>query len=132
MLRIVIDTNVIVSSMISPSGNPAKIMKLFFDRQVDAYYSEAIIFEYEDVLFRPHFKFNAEDIDLVFDTLKEFGIFTEPEISSEEMPDEDDRVFYDAAKTNETYLVTGNKKHYPDESFIVTPAEFLKIFGEDI
>jgi predicted nucleic acid-binding protein len=43
------------------------------------------------------------------------------------MPDEDDRVFYDAAKTADAYLITGNSKHYPKESFILTPSEFLKL-----
>jgi len=40
--------------------------------------------------------------------------------------DEDDRIFYDTAKSANAVLVTGNKKHYPDESFIMTPAEFLE------
>lgn len=131
MLKIVADTNVIVSSMISPGGNPARVMFLFFERRVDLYYSGDIMFEYEDVLFRPRLKFAAGDVNSLLDTIKEFGIFTNPEISSVEMPDESDRVFYDAAKSNGAYLVTGNKKHYPDEPFILTPTEFLDKFGND-
>jgi putative PIN family toxin of toxin-antitoxin system len=129
MLKIVIDTNVVVSSMISKAGNPAKIMKLFFERQVELYYSEDIMLEYEDVLFRAHFRFNAGDIELLFGTIKEIGVLVKPDMSSAEMPDEDDRVFYDAAKAGEAFLVTGNKKHYPDEPFILTPAEFLERFS---
>jgi len=132
MQKIVADTNVVVSAIMSKTGNPAKIMKLFFTRQIDIYYSDAIMFEYEDVLFRPHFKFDTADVYSFFTAMKEFGIFMEPEISTAEMPDEDDRAFYDAAKTSGAYLVTGNIKHYPDEPFIITPAEYLKITGEDI
>ena len=42
------------------------------------------------------------------------------------MIDEDDRIFYDTAKTAKAYLITGNKKHYPQENFIFTPADFLE------
>jgi hypothetical protein len=41
------------------------------------------------------------------------------------MPDESDRVFYDVAKTAGAYLITGNTKHFPQEPFILTPAEFV-------
>ena len=131
MLKIVIDTNIIVSSMLSPAGNPAKIMQLFFERRVDLYYSESIMFEYGNVLFRPRLKFNAGDVNSLFDVITKIGILTEPEISSAAMPDEDDRVFYDAAKSNGAFLITGNKKHYPDEPFILTPSDFLEKLEND-
>ena len=43
------------------------------------------------------------------------------------MTDEDDRAFYDTAKNNDAYLVTGNTRHYPNESFILTPTEFMRL-----
>ena len=128
MQKIVADTNVVVSAIMSKTGNPAKIMDLFFTRQVDVYYSDAIMLEYEDVLFRPHFKFDTADVYSFFTAMKEFGIFMEPEISTAEMPDEDDRAFYDAAKTINAYLITGNLKHYPDEPHIIPPARFVEMF----
>ena len=45
--------------------------------------------------------------------------------------DADDRIFYDAAKDNEAFLITGNTKHYPDEPFILTPAQFLEKFDSE-
>jgi len=47
------------------------------------------------------------------------------------MPDESDRIFYDAAKAVNAYLVTGNQKHYPENTQIVTPARFEK-FSERV
>jgi hypothetical protein len=41
------------------------------------------------------------------------------------MPDEDDRVFYDVARTDEVILITGNKKHYPTSPQILSPAEYI-------
>jgi predicted nucleic acid-binding protein len=43
------------------------------------------------------------------------------------MPDEEDRKFYNVAKSSGAFLITGNIKHFPPESFIVTPADFLKV-----
>jgi predicted nucleic acid-binding protein len=48
----------------------------------------------------------------------------EPSIIS--MTDEDDRIFYDTAKASNAFLITGNIRHFPQESFILTPANFLK------
>ena len=48
------------------------------------------------------------------------------------MPDEDDRVFYDTAVKAEAYLITGNKKHFPLEPFIVYPVNFLRIYREAV
>ncbi|MDR3270840.1 MAG: hypothetical protein LBT32_04945 [Peptococcaceae bacterium] len=43
------------------------------------------------------------------------------------MIDEDDRVFYDAAKSVGAYLITGNIKHFPQGPFILTPLAFLEV-----
>ena len=58
------------------------------------------------------------------------GVCVQPEISDIPLPDESDRIFYDTAKAVNAYLVTGNLKHYPEESQIVTPARFVEIFGK--
>ena len=51
-----------------------------------------------------------------------FTAFPEP------MPDEYDRVFYEIALTNEdSFLVTGNSKHYPNTPQVITPSEFLNV-----
>jgi len=41
--------------------------------------------------------------------------------------DETDRIFYDTAKNTASILITGNIRHYPNEKFILTPTEFLKL-----
>jgi predicted nucleic acid-binding protein len=43
------------------------------------------------------------------------------------IPDEEDRKFYNVAKSSGAFLITGNIKHFPSESFIITPADFLRI-----
>jgi len=48
------------------------------------------------------------------------------------MPDEDDRVFYEVSLSNEdSFLVTGNLKHYPTSPRVITPAAFIDIIYEN-
>jgi putative PIN family toxin of toxin-antitoxin system len=60
MTRVVLDTNVIASALLSPHGNPAKILALLFSEDIQVYYCDDILAEYEDVLSRPSLKINAE------------------------------------------------------------------------
>jgi len=53
------------------------------------------------------------------------GVLVDPIVSKVTLPDESDRMFYDAALENNAILITGNLKHYPNEKFIMTPTQFL-------
>lgn len=125
--RIVLDTNVLVSALLSPEGNPAKIYKMFLTRALSLVYSADIFEEYQDVLYRPRLRIPANDAEIVLAAIRQYGEMVTPAPSKIDMTDEDDRVFYDAAKSVATYLISGNKKHYPDEPFILTPTEFLEL-----
>ncbi|MCL2420513.1 MAG: putative toxin-antitoxin system toxin component, PIN family [Defluviitaleaceae bacterium] len=125
--RIVIDTNVIVSALLSRNGNPAKILDRVLVGELIIVYSEEILEEYEDVLYRPKLKISYEDADTLIADICLHGEEVWPTSSLIPMPDEDDRCFYDAAKMAGVYLVTGNAKHYPVDSFIVAPADFVKL-----
>jgi putative PIN family toxin of toxin-antitoxin system len=125
--RVVLDTNVLVSALISPSGNPAKVYKLFFTGIVVLVYSGSILAEYRDVLRRPYLRIPEGDADMVLNAILSHGECVEPAPSEFPMVDEDDRIFYDAARAADAYLITGNMRHYPDESFILAPTEFLEL-----
>jgi len=125
--RVVLDTNILVSALMSPSGNPAKIYKMFFSGALVLVYSESILTEYNDVLYRPYLRVSAEDANMVIRAVWLRGEYVEPVPSAFPMADEDDRIFYDAARNVAAYLVTGNTRHYPKETFILTPTEFLKL-----
>jgi len=126
MLSVVIDTNVIVSAIISPTSSPGQIMELTMGGKLRFYYSVNIMDEYEDVLFRPKFNFNPRTVSQLLDFIVDYGHFVNPTPSAIILPDESDRIFYDAAKTTNSYLITGNIKHYPIEPHIVKPTDFLR------
>ena len=126
-----VDTNVLVSAFLSPKGKPAQILSLITEGALLLCHNQAIFDEYEDVLSRPGFVFEVtpEERRFVLDTLKTRGLSCNALISSDfPMKDESDRKFYDVAKAAEAFLVTGNKKHYPDEPFIVIPRDFINTF----
>jgi putative PIN family toxin of toxin-antitoxin system len=126
-LRAVLDTNILVSALLTKHGNPAKIYRMFLAQMLDIVISKDIIVEYEDVLHRPRLAIPVPDADTVLAVICQYGKTVQPIPSTVALPDEDDRVFYDTAKTGNAYLVTGNTKHYPKEPFILTPAQFIEL-----
>jgi putative PIN family toxin of toxin-antitoxin system len=123
--QIVLDTNVIVSALLSPQCNPAKVLKMVVSGELLICHNSQIFSEYHDVLVRPKLKINREDSLNVLDMLFRIGMVITPTFSAIPLPDEADRIFYDTAKACGAALVTGNQKHFPQESWIVTPPELI-------
>jgi len=127
MISAVLDTNVFVSGFLSAHGNPAQIINAFKERFFNLFYCKEILAEYRDVLYRAKLGLNPNDVNTFLDEINKIGFPVIPNMSSIPFADEDDRVFYDTAKTAGAYLVTGNIKHYPAEQFILLPADFIKL-----
>ena len=127
----VIDTNVLVSAMLKWNSVPGNVMELVFDGPIIPVYNAEILKEYREVLSRPKFHLTKEIVDDVLDNLEHRGISVDAETIDIVLPDPKDRVFYEVVlegrKTEEAYLVTGNIKHFPIETFIVTPRKMLDI-----
>ena len=131
-MRLVLDTNIIISALINPRGRPSQIIKMILTRKAELCYNSAILSEYEKVAMRPKFSklIDSKKVHRFFILLKSIGIPFDPIPSSIKLPDESDRVFYDTAKGSGSILITGNIKHFPKESFVMTTAEFLEFFRE--
>jgi len=124
MTNIVLDTNIIVSAALSPTGYPAQIAALISNtKKVQVFYSIAISNEYKKVLAYERLNIAPKTQTTMLATLKEFGILISPPISTMPIPDESDRTFYDTAKASGSILITGNLKHYPAEAFILKSGE---------
>ena len=130
----VIDTNVLVSALFSISGNsnPSIIIRKIIDGVITPLYNEDILAEYEEVLNRDKFPFRKADIDWLISAFLDYGIsLVRTAIADEIFIDKDDIVFYEVALSKEdSFLVTGNIRHFPKKPFIVTPAEMLTIIDE--
>jgi putative PIN family toxin of toxin-antitoxin system len=129
----VIDTNVIVSSMLKHDSIPGKILDYVFNKTIVPLVDSEILNEYSEVLLRNKFGFNNEDIQNLINILKKNSITIEREQSLEEFIDEDDIVFYEivmsARNTMDAFLITGNIKHYPIKNYVVTPRQMIDIIN---
>ncbi len=132
MIYAVIDTNVLVSALLTGNElSPTKrVLRLLTSRNVTPLINDMIIAEYKDVLHRSKFPFKPEDVDTLISFISGIGIDTKRTPFPESMPDESDRVFFEITlSVEDSFLVTGNLKHYPKKPQVVTPAEFLDIIG---
>ena len=100
-------------------------MRWFFKGKIVLHYSNDIIAEYNDVLHRDKLSFSEDKVLGLLSEITENGVYIAAPMSKTQFIDEDDRKFYDTAKASDAILVTGNKKHYPDEPYILSPAEFI-------
>ena len=126
MKKVAIDTNIVVSAALSPTGNPAAIMNMVYDGKLQTCYSLEIIAEYSKVLAYPRLNIASHTQTGIVDAIIGAGTLIRPIVSTVPLPHENDRVFYDTAQTGGAVLITGNAKHYPNEPFIMSPVEFLE------
>ncbi len=113
-MKIVLDTNVVVSGLLNPFGTPAKALHLVLSREVGLLVDQRILLEYRDVLTRGEFHFPRHDVTHLLDFFDAIGepVMTEPLRTS--MPDPDDAPFLEVARAGAAdALVTGNARHYP-------------------
>ena len=128
MIYAVIDTNVLVSALIThnPQSPTSTVVKLLLDGVFTPLYDHNVIEEYEEVLHRAKFRLLPGVADALISYIVENGIETSGTSFPEAMPDEDDRVFYEIAlSVEDSFLVTGNLRHYPSTPKVITPADFI-------
>ena len=134
MIYAVIDTNVLVSALLSRYANAAtvQVVSAISTDGICPLYNQEIIAEYEDVLCRPKFGFPSQAIKNILNRILEIGMPAERVNSAEQFPDPADIVFYEVALSKEdAYLVTGNVKHFPRTPIVVTPAEMVEILKSE-
>lgn len=129
----VFDTNIIVSALISRRSDTAVVLALetLLAGEAIPLYNDEILKEYEDVLHREKFHLPESFIAATINQIKKDGIASERIHSDESFPDPSDVVFYEVALSKEdSFLVTGNIRHFPKNPIVVTPVEFLKLIGK--
>lgn len=134
MFYAVIDTNVLVSSLITEDDRSPTmaVLRAIKDKKITPVYSAYLLDEYREVLSRDKFKVSKESTTLVMELFTKNGICFEPETKSIVLPDMDDAPIYLIAmqtRSLDSYLVTGNKKHYPDVDYVVTPRKMIEIMN---
>ncbi len=131
-MKVVLDTNVVVSGLLRPQGNPAQVLALALGDAVQTCHDKRILAEYAEVLGRPRFKFDAQRVREVLTKLEKDGLIVDAgKQSNLDLPDHDDEPFLAVALAGKVdFLVTGNLNDYPMDKrrgcAVVSPAEFIE------
>jgi putative PIN family toxin of toxin-antitoxin system len=131
MIRVVLDTNVIVSALLQPLGPPAAVFLLVTGGVIQLCISGHVYAEYEEVIRRPRLARDEEVIAATLQTVREKGFWVRPTETIKACPDPDDDIFLECVHASGAdYLVTGNLKHFPSSwasTLVVTPRRFLDL-----
>ena len=127
----VIDTNVLVSALLKENSVPEEIIKYVIKDVIVPVLNVDILKEYQEVITREKLHFKAAIIESILKLFQERGIFAEKTEINELFEDKSDAVFYQitmsSRATKETYLITGNTRHFPKKPYVVTPRKMLDI-----
>ena len=135
-MRVVLDTNVVVSGMLNASGPPGRILDLVIAGRLEVLFDDRLISEYLDVLTRPKFGLDRKDIEAVLAFVASNGHPVAAEPQSGNPADPKDLPFIEVAVSAQTdRLITGNVRHFSRAAKtygfrVVTPGEFIAE-GED-
>jgi len=130
-VRVVLDTNVLVSALMTPGGVCSRILRLVYDEALQVCIDERIIEEYESVLSRPRFRLDSEDINETIEMIRAYAETVTPMPLPVELPDPADLSFLEVAAEADAVLVTGNKRHFPVKARhgvkVLAPAELIEL-----
>ena len=129
MIKVVIDTNVVVSANLVTKGPSAAILRLALKKSILMFISPAVLAEYEDVLSRPRLKFTPDFVKNLVSRIRETAGLVHPANTLKISADEDDNRFYECADAAQAdYLITGNAEDFPTDygpTKIISPRDFL-------
>jgi putative PIN family toxin of toxin-antitoxin system len=134
VIRTVFDTNIVVSALLEPLGQPARVFLLALAGAIQLCVSGDIYAEYEDVIRRPRLNRSENEIEGTLRAIREQALWIKPMAKIRACSDPDDNMFLECAESAHAhYVVTGNRRHFPDTwagTRIVTARQFLEAMAE--
>jgi putative PIN family toxin of toxin-antitoxin system len=132
-VKIVLDTNVLISALLKPSSKPAAILRLIINGQLQIAFDTRILTEYREVLQRPRFHFTSAQITALLDFFEKDGVLSVGAPLNKGLPDPADEPFLEVAfSAGVEALITGNKRHFPAAAStwvrVLSPSESLDAF----
>lgn len=128
-MRVVLDTNVLVSALITPQGTCGTILRLALAGRIQPCVDGRLAHEYRVVVSLPRFEFCAEEVEEFLQILIRGAIPATPDPLRVRLPDPSDAPFLEVAVSEGAVLITGNLRHYPAHlrcgAAVVTPSEFI-------
>jgi putative PIN family toxin of toxin-antitoxin system len=134
-MKIVLDTNVLISGILNPSGPPGRIVDLLRSGVLQLVVDDRILFEYLDVLRRDYFLkyFEESEREDIIEYISKNSYYTTSRVVIQSLPDECDAPFLEIALSEKVSLVTGNLRHYPKRArkgcIVLSPKEFIDAYS---
>ncbi len=131
-MRIVLDTNVLVSGLLSPHGAPGRIVEFTLADAFVVLYDDRMFNEYREVLSRPELGIEGEHLESILDYIVRESEYVSPAALHVLLPDASDVPFLEIAVTGRAdALITGNAKHFKPRRGrhsvnVISPADFLR------
>jgi uncharacterized protein len=130
-LRLVLDTNVVVSAALKPDGLQRTVFLMAITRPARLYVSRPIFEEYSAVLARRELRIRRGLRLQLLDLIRNRSFSVEPRYAIRQATDPDDNIFLECAEAGRAdYLITGNQKHFPrfwKATKVITPREFVQL-----
>jgi uncharacterized protein len=130
--RVVLDTNVVVSALLTPGGLADQVLRLGLGGAFMMCTSPAIMSEYAVVLPRPHLKLTAREIRTTLEDFRKISTLVHPSHTLAVCIHEPDNRFLECAEAaHANFLITGNTRHFPQEwkmTRIVNARQFIEYF----
>jgi len=130
-VKIVLDTNVLVSALLTRGGPCATILDMVLAGALTLCMDERIFAEYERVCKAPRLQLDPASVHTVLGFLREMAERVTPALLGSSLPDPDDRPFLETARTAKAILITGNLKHFPVKlchpTRVIAPSGFLAL-----
>ena len=132
-MRVVLDTNVLVSGLLAPFGPPGVIVRMIVSRALILCVDARVLSEYHDVLRRPRFDFDEDAVAALMDYIEATSDKAAAVPLAQRLPDTDDEAFLEVAiACAARYLATGNLEHFPEHLrvgvSVVSPHEFVELY----
>jgi putative PIN family toxin of toxin-antitoxin system len=129
LLRVVLDTNIVVSAVLTRGGLESHILRLALNAEISLYVSPPILREYSEVLARPKFRFDGRAQHQMIEGIQHAAIIVTPKPHLLLCSDPDDNMFLECSETSHAdYLITGNLRHFPanwKSTRVVSSRKFL-------
>lgn len=138
MLRVVLDTTVVVSAAIRADGAPALLLALALEGSLRLFVSPDLLAEYEAVLKRERFGLRPKDVSALVKKIRKKSTLVRPKkrVRRIKEDDSDNRILECALEAKADYVVTGDKKHFPFDAFrgikVASPRDLVIKLGDEI
>ena len=111
----VVDTNILVSALLHPASPPGAVAGAIVQGRLLPVVCAEIVAEYEDVLSRPRFDFERQEVSELVTLIGQQGLWVNitPYPQELALPDPADWPFIAAALAADCPVVTGNARHFP-------------------